>query len=166
MVLQPILLSVTCKNYLLREFSENPEKSRRLLKEKYMRNLLIIVSIFVISYANLSSQIVDVTENGSTLIVKTESGSSGLLNIVNSSCKLSGFNTKYIVVSCSESQINIYKEDGSSVTNISNAIYPDNSVEPKYVSNVTENYIIVKSRNSKRKDFYDFNGKYVRCEEC
>jgi hypothetical protein len=110
------------------------------------------------------SEIIDVNQVSEyTIEVTTGSGKSNLSNIVNGSCKLSGFNTKYIVVSCSGITIRIFRENGESVTTITNAI--DNTAsEPTYVSNVTEKYIVVKYKNSNTKKYYDFDGTFIKSE--
>lgn len=130
--------------------------------ERKMRGFIILALFIVLGYTNASSQIVDVIQNGNTLTVKTEKGTNYLQNKVNSSFTLSGFNSKYVVVSCYGSMIYVYREDGSSVASIDNAICTDDSTEPKYVSNVTENNIIVKYRKNSRRDYYDFNGKFIK----
>lgn len=132
-----------------------------------MKYLIIPLIVIAFNFQLVYSDIVDVNQSSEyTIEVTTGSGKSNLSNIVNGSCKLSGFNSKYIVVSCAGTQINIYKENGEFIRSISNAIYPEDSHEPKYVSNVTDRFIIVKYRKGNRKDYYDFDANYVKCEDC
>ena len=129
-----------------------------------MKYFVAIIFFFTFSMQAVYADIIDVNPSGEwTLEVTTESGKSNPMNIVNGSCKLSGFNTKYIVVSCSGIQINIYDESGKYLNSITNAI-DHNGNEPTYVSNVTEKYIIVKYKNSNSKKYYDFNGTFIKSE--
>ena len=129
-----------------------------------MKYLVIILFMFAFNMQVVHSEIIDVNQVSEyTIEVTTGSGKSNLPNIVNGSCKLSGFNTKYIVVSCSGITIRIFRENGESVTTITNAI--DNTAsEPTYVSNVTEKYIVVKYKNSNTKKYYDFDGTFIKSE--
>lgn len=129
-----------------------------------MKYLVFILFIFAFNMQEVRSEIIDANQISEyTVEVTTESGKRNLSNIVNGSCKLSGFNKKYIVVSCAGITIRVFKENGESVTTIENAI--DHSAsEPTYVSNVTEKYIIVKYRNSNSKKYYDFDGTFVKSE--
>lgn len=129
-----------------------------------MKYLVIILFMFAFNMQVVHSEIIDVNQVSEyTIEVTTGSGKSNLSNIVNGSCKLSGFNTKYIVVSCSGITIRIFRENGESVTTITNAI--DNTAsEPTYVSNVTEKYIVVKYKNSNTKKYYDFDGTFIKSE--
>ena len=129
-----------------------------------MKYLVIILFMFAFNMQVVHSEIIDVNQVSEyTIEVTTGSGKSNLPNIVNGSCKLSGFNTKYIVVSCSGITIRIFRENGESVTTITNAI--DNTAsEPTYVSNVTEKYIVVKYKNSNTKKYYDFDGTLIKSE--
>ncbi len=129
-----------------------------------MKYLVIFLFIFVFNMQAVHSEIIDVNQVSEyTIEVTTGSGKSNLPNIVNGSCKLSGFNTKYIVVSCSGITIRIFRENGESVTTITNAI-DDTASEPTYVSNVTEKYIVVKYKNSNTKKYYDFDGTFIKSE--
>ncbi|MFZ4569249.1 MAG: hypothetical protein ACOYND_09455 [Bacteroidota bacterium] len=129
-----------------------------------MKYLVIFLFIFVFNMQAVHSEIIDVNQVSEyTIEVTTGSGKSNLPNIVNGSCKLSGFNTKYIVVSCSGITIRIFRENGESVTTITNAI-DHTASEPTYVSNVTEKYIVVKYKNSNTKKYYDFDGTFIKSE--
>ena len=129
-----------------------------------MKYLVIILFMFAFNMQVVHSEIIDVNQVSEyTIEVTTGSGKSNLSNIVNGSCKLSCFNTKYIVVSCSGITINIFRENGESVTSIMNAI-DHTASEPTYVSNVTEKYIVVKYKNSNTKKYYDFDGTLIKSE--
>jgi hypothetical protein len=129
-----------------------------------MKYFVAIIFFFTLSMQAVYAEIIDVNQSSEyTIEVTTGNGKSNLSNIVGSSCKLSGFNTKYIVVSCSGTQINIYDESGKYLNAITNAIN-HTSHEPTYVSSVTEKYIIVKYKNSNSKKYYDFNGTLIKTD--
>lgn len=137
MVLQSILLSVTCKNYLLREFSENPEKSRRLLKEYDMKKFLMLIAFVLTTSVTYGQDIADVSQSGDYLIVRDAENKMLSQKYFGQNETLCGFSSHLIVVRNSMTII-VYDQNFKL---ISEKYVSDNDK----VKSVTGNNIIIKS---------------------
>jgi len=118
-----------------------------------MKNLWIILFMFL-SFVSASAQIGEIKKDGSLLRIYNENGvNTGMYVYLNSGAELSGYNSKYIVVT-DGNLARIYDSTGS---NTNNYVYLNAGC---YVKNVTPTAILVKEGSITR--YYDFRGNYLQ----
>ncbi len=119
-----------------------------------MKKLLLIATM-LLTYGALNAQIAEVKQEGSYARIYNDQGSyTGNSIGLGSGALVSGYNTKYIVVT-EGSYARIYDSKGS---------YTGNSISlgsgsGNYVKNVSANAILIKEGSYTR--YYDFKGSYT-----
>jgi len=108
----------------------------------------------LLTFGAVNAQIVDVKEDKGAARVYHEGDNYPSYSLsIDRDCELSGFNSKYVVITCPES-VRIYKDKEY---NCSFTISLDAGF---YVKTVTSSSILIKAPGSTR--YYDFQGNFVK----
>ncbi len=115
---------------------------------------IIIIAAMLLTFSAVKAQIADVKEDNGAARVYHEGDNYPSYSLsIDRNCSLSGFNTKYVVITCPGS-VRIYKDKDY---NCSYTISLDANC---YVKNVTSSAILIKAPGSTR--YYDFQGNFFR----
>lgn len=118
-----------------------------------MKRILIIAAVILI-FGSVNAQIADVKAEKGVVKVYHEGDNYPSYSLsIDRDCELSGFNSKYVVITCPGS-VRIYKDKDYSC---SNTIPLDAGF---YVKNVTSSAVLIKSPGSTR--YYDFKGNFIK----
>lgn len=117
-----------------------------------MKTTLILI-IMTLGFSSSFAQIGDLKKDGNLLRIFDEKGiNTGLYVYLNNGAELSGYNSKYIIVT-DGNLARIYDSRGN---NTGNYVYLNSGW---FVKNVTPAAILVKDGTTTR--FYDFRGNYM-----
>ncbi len=118
-----------------------------------MKQLFLLVTI-VLTFGAVNAQIADVKVTAGAARVYHEGNDYPTYSLtIDQGCQLAGFNTKYVIISCSGS-VRIYKDKEY---NASYSFYLDRNC---YVKNVTASAILIQAPGGTR--YYDFKGNYIK----
>ena len=115
---------------------------------------LFLMEIMLLMFGAANAQIADVkTDNGAARIYHDGDHNPSYSLVIDRDCQLSGFNSKYVIITC-PGVVRIYQDKEW------NASYSISLDAGNYVKNVTPTAILIKSPGSTR--YYDFKGNIDR----
>ena len=114
----------------------------------------LLMATMLLAFGVANAQIADIkTDNGAARVYHDGDNNPSYSLSIDRDCQLSGFNSKYVIITCSSS-VRIYKDKEY------NSSYSISLDAGNYVKNVTPTSILIKSQGSTR--YYDFQGNFVR----
>lgn len=114
-----------------------------------------MIATMLLTCSALSAQIADAkVESGAVRVYHEGENYPSYSLSLDRNCELSGFNTKYIVITCNNFSVRIYKD------NEYNSSYSIALNKGSYVKNVTSSSILIQDPGVTR--YYDFNGKFIK----
>lgn len=115
---------------------------------------LIFIATMLLTFGSLNAQIADVkVEPGAARVYHEGDNYPSYSLTLDRDCEVSGFNTKYVVITCNSS-VRIYKDKEY------NCSYTISLDADCYVKNVTASAILIKAPGATR--YYDFQGTFVK----
>lgn len=118
-----------------------------------MKHLFLLATIFL-TFSAVNAQIADVKiESGAARVYHEGDNYPSYSLTLDRDCEVSGFNTKYVVITCNSS-VRIYKDKEYSCS------YTISLDADCYVKNVTATAILIKAPGATI--YYDFQGSFVK----